>query len=114
MRWARQRPPGRICAATYPRRLQDENGGQRGGLRLRGERYRKLCVASNFGPQPPFFKGNNEKCPYFFIFLRKKSKTDIVFLKRNRNLTYLINRAVANCLVRGLKINTKGEFYYGI
>ena len=47
-------------------------------------------------------------------FLRKKSKTDIVFLKRNRNLTYLINRAVANCLVRGLKINTKGEFYYGI
>ena len=63
MRWARQRPPGRICAATYPRRLQDENGGQRGGLRLRGERYRKLCVASNFGPQPPFFKGNNEKCP---------------------------------------------------
>ena len=63
MRWARQRPPGRIYAATYPRRLQDENGGHRGGLRLRGERYRKLCVASNFGPQPPFFKGNNEKCP---------------------------------------------------
>ena len=50
----------------YTRRLQDENGGQRGGLRLRGERYRKLCVASNFGPQPPFFKGNNENMYVIF------------------------------------------------
>ena len=77
-------------------------------------KYRKLCGTNNFGPQPPSFKGKSQKVSLNFYFLRKKSKTDIVFLKRNRNLTYLINRAVANCLVRGLKINTKGEFYYGI
>jgi hypothetical protein len=61
-----------------------------------------------------FLREIMKSVPNFLFFYEKKSKTDIVFLKRNRNLTYLINRAVANCLVRGLKINTKGEFYYGI